>query len=152
MAAVISLREVVDAIKVQMEESASYLDPDTGEIVVVTDEERRMVEEGREDRAPEWQREGLPKVREVLESTRFPPLPSKFEVHEWEIMRQFSDAQENARVRDELLDAIHGSGAFRIFKSTIRRLNLENAWYEFRSRALEEIARDWLEAHRLPYR
>jgi hypothetical protein len=152
MAAVISLREVVDALEEQADESASYLDLDTGEIVLVTNEEVRVVEEGSGDEAPEWQQDGLPRVREVLGSTRFVRLPSKFDVHEWDIMRQFSAAQEDGRVRDELSNAIHGSGAFRMFKSTLRHFNLEDSWYQFRAHALEQIARDWLEAHHLPYK
>jgi hypothetical protein len=97
-------------------------------------------------------REALPEVREALESGRFLSLPSKFVVHDWAIMDRFSRAQENDRVREELLDAIHGAGAFRMFRSTIRRLGIEQAWYQFRDRALEEIAREWLEEHNLPYK
>ena len=67
-------------------------------------------------------REDLPKVREALESGRFLSLPTKFDVHDWGIMEEFAQEQENESVRAELLDAIHGSGAFRLFKSTIHRL------------------------------
>lgn len=152
MAAVISLREVAEAIELQTDESVSYLDPDTGKIVFVTDEMRSVVEEGKLDNIPQWMREALPEVREALESGRFLTLPSKFDVHEWAIMDRFSRAQENDRVREELLDAIHGPGAFRMFRSTIRRLGIEQAWYQFRDRALEEIAREWLKQHNLPYK
>jgi len=152
MAAVISLREVAEAIELQTDESVSYLDPDTGKVVLVTDEMRSVVEEGKLDNIPEWMREALPEVREALESGCFLPLPSKFDVHEWAIMDRFSRAQENDRVREELLDAIHGAGAFRMFRSTIRRLGIEEAWYQFRDRELEEIAREWLEEHNLPYK
>jgi hypothetical protein len=152
MAVVISLSEVIDAIESQTDESASYLDPDTGEIVYVTDEMRSAVEEGELDDMPGWEREAVPKVREALESGRFLKLPSKFDVHEWAIMDRFSRGQENGRVREELLDAIHGAGAFRMFKSTIRRLGIEKAWYHFRDQAIKEIAREWLEEHHLTYK
>lgn len=152
MAVVISLSEVVEAIELQTDESISYLDPDTGKIVFVTDEMQRMVEEGTFDNIPEWMRKALPEVREALESGRCLPLPSKFDVHEWAIMDRFSRAQENDRVREELLDAIHGAGAFRMFRSTIRRLGIEQAWFQFRDRVMEEIAREWLEEHNLPYK
>jgi hypothetical protein len=46
----------------------------------------------------------------------------------------------------------HGAGAFRMFRSTTRRLGIEKSWYRFHEEALAEIARDWLEAHELPYR
>ena len=29
---------------------------------------------------------------------------------------------------------------------------LRNSWYKFRKEALAEIARNWLEEHKLPYR
>ena len=152
MAVVISLHEVAEAIELQTDESVSYLDPDTGEIVFVTDEMRRVVEEDDLDNLPEWMRKEVPKLREALQSGRLLSLPSKFVVHDWAIMDRFSRAQENDRVREELLDAIHGAGAFRMFRSTIRRLGIEQAWYQFRDRALEEIAREWLEEHNLPYK
>jgi hypothetical protein len=154
MAVVISLREVVDAIDVQSDEAESYLDPTTGEIVLVTEEERELVEQGRADDPdlPEWQREIMPKVREVLESDRFLRLPDPREVHEWDIMRRFSDAWKDEHARHELHAAIHRAGAFRRFKETIQGLGIEEAWYKFRAAALEEIARDWLEEHKLPYK
>jgi hypothetical protein len=152
MAVVISLSEVIEAIEFQTDESVSYLNPDTGEIVYVTDEMRDVVEEGETNRTPQWMREDIPKVREALESGRFLRLPTKFDVHEWAIMERFSRGQENERVREELLDAIHGAGAFRMFRSTIRRLEMEEAWYHFRDQAIEEIAREWLEEHHLAYK
>lgn len=152
MAVVISLSQVIDAIESATDEANSYLDPDTGENVYVTDEMKSMVEENRNEDAPLWMCEELPKVREVLESHRFLSLPTKFDVHEWAIMEEFSQEQENDRVREELLDAIHGAGAFRYFKSTIWRLGIENDWYRFRDEAIKKIAREWLEEHHLQYR
>jgi hypothetical protein len=83
------------------------------------------------------------------------PLPAgagRFRIHEWSIMNEFAEAQHSKQVRQELLEAIHGAGAFRMFRSTIRRLGIEKSWYRFHEEALAEIARDWLEAHELPYR
>lgn len=154
MATVISLREVVEAIKVQSEESESYLDPATGETVLVTEEDRRLVEERGGDDAslPEWQREALPKIRRALEPGRFLRLPDRFEVHDWDIMRRFSEAQEDERVQHALHEAIHGSGAFRRFEGAIRRLGIEDAWHHFHDAAIMEIAREWLEEHKLRYK
>jgi hypothetical protein len=152
MAVVVSLRKVVEAIEILPENAVALLDPQTGEIVTVTEEDQRLIEQGREEDAPEWQRKLLPKIREALESGRFLPLPDKFEIHEWSIMERFSKEQEDDRVRDELLGAIHGAGAFRRFKAAIPELGIEDAWYRFREQALEEIAREWLESHKLPYK
>lgn len=152
MATVISLREVIEAMEITNEDCASYLDTETGEIITVTEEERHLVEEESLENVPEWQREMLPKIRAALESDRFLELPDRFDIHEWSIMDEFSRAQASERVRQELADAIHGAGAFRIFRSAIRRLGLERSWYQFRDEALAEIARNWLEEHKLPYK
>jgi hypothetical protein len=66
-------------------------------------------------------------------------------------MERFSNSQAHEDRRDELLDAIHGAGAFRSFRSTIRRLGIEDEWFAFRQSAFEEIAKDWLEAHDISY-
>jgi Uncharacterised protein family (UPF0158) len=154
MTVIVSLKEVVDAMDPPNDEWTSYLNPKTGEIVTVSDEEHRLVEDEELNEAdlPEWQRESLPKVREALESDDFLALPDKFEIHEWAIMERFSNSQSSARCRDELLDAIHGTGAFRSFRSAIRRLGIEDEWFRFRQSALEEIAKDWLEAHGVSFR
>ena len=44
MTAEVSLQEIVAAMDLPNAEWASYLDPDTGEIVTVTDEDRRLLE------------------------------------------------------------------------------------------------------------
>ncbi len=53
------------------------------------EEEASLIEAGKEgdEFIPEWQKEILPMVREVLESDDFVPLPEKFETDEYAIMR-----------------------------------------------------------------
>jgi hypothetical protein len=156
MAAVISLREIISALEAASDDLTSYLDPETGEIIAVTDEELALVENENEnhceDGIPAWQREMMPKIRAALEGDRWLELPDRFDIHEWSIMEEFSRAQNIDRIRSELLDAIRGAGAFRIFRSTIRRLGLEQSWYQFRDEALADIARRWLEEHNLQYK
>ena len=48
-------------------------------------------------------------------------------------------------------EAIHGAGAFRMFKSVIRRRGMEKDWHSFRDRALEQIAREWCEENDIPF-
>ena len=154
MNVVVSLKDVVDAMDLPNNEWTSYLNPKTGEIVTVTDEDRQLVEDEDldEHELPDWQRESLPKVRAALESGDFLALPDKFEIHEWAIMERFSNSQARAARRDELLDAIHGAGAFRSFRSAVRRLGIEDDWFRFRQTAFEDVAKDWLEAHDISFR
>ena len=150
MSKVISLREIIAALEAASDDCTSYLDPETGEIVVVTEEERALAEDPYwEEEAPAWQLEMMPKIRGALDSDRFLELPDRFDIHEWSIMERFSRTQNIEQIRSELLNAIHGAGAFRAFRSAIRRLGLEQSWYQFRDEALAEIARSWLEEHKL---
>jgi hypothetical protein len=152
MSVVLSLRDIVEAIELQSNEGAVYLNPETGEIVQVSEDEIALVEEGvSDDDLPQWQRETMPKIREALESDRFLVLPDRFEVHEWAIMERFSQEQDE-RTRHVLLGAIHGSGAFRHFRGAVERLGLLDAWYRYREEAIQQIARDWLEEHKLAYK
>jgi hypothetical protein len=39
-----------------------------------------------------------------------------------------------------------------MFRGLTRRLGIEQNWYQFREETLAEIAREWLEEHKLPYK
>ena len=67
-------------------------------------------------------------------------------------MREFCDSVDNAELRDQLLEAIHGSGALRFFHSTLNRLGLRNAWHRYKDNAIEQIAIRWLEALEIPWK
>lgn len=76
---------------------------------------------------------------------------SKFDIHEWSIMDRFaSDA--DSEIRAELRDSLRGSGAFQRFKDAVYRLTVEGAWFAYRTRALEDLARRWLADHGLEAR
>ena len=149
---VVSLHDVVAGMELPNDAWTAYLNRRTGELVTVTDEDQRLVgaEEVPED-LPEWQREMLPKVREALESDDFLALPGKFEIHEYRIIERFSLGVEDAEVREALLQAIRGRGAFRRFKEVIHERGVAEAWYAHRQQALEDIAIDWLEANGVAY-
>jgi len=87
----------------------------------------------------------------LLCSPDFIPLPDRFEIDEWTIMRHFAEAQPNPEHREDLLSAIRGRGAVRLFKSLLPRLNLREEWFRFRAEALEQIAIDFLEVNGVPY-
>ena len=146
----VKLRDVVEAMDLPNQDWQAYLNRETGEIVTMTDEE--LVEEGENlDDVQGRQREALPKTREALESDRFLTLPGSFEIHEWSIMERFAQSQPGDGPSEELLDALHGCGAFRMFRSAVRRLGVEDDWYRFRETAFEAMAKDWLEAHGIAY-
>ena len=148
----VSLRDVLDEMELSSDEATGYINRKTGEIITLTDEVVALTEDpDAAADAPQWQKDLLPKAREVLASEDFIPLPSKFEIHEWAIMERFAQSLKDAAVSDELDAALHGRGAFRRFKDTVQRLGIADEWYRFRETALEEIAIEFLEAHGIAY-
>ena len=144
----VSLKSVVNEMDVLGEEWTAYISKKTGELVTVTEEEANIVDTGGEDDEfiPDWQRETLPKVTEVLESDDFVALPDKFEIHEYSIMERFCLSLSDEELQDELLYAIRGSGAFRRFKDAIYRKEIQDDWYRFRDESIKDIAIDFLES------
>jgi hypothetical protein len=148
----VKVSDVVQEMEVPSDTITVYLNKRTGEFVPVSEEDEMFVESDRGDEVlPEWQQDIMPKIREALESEDYIALPDQFEIHEWEIMRDFSTSVEDQEISDRLMDAIHGPGAFRYFKDQIRVFGIEDEWYRFRGKALEGIAIDWLEANDIPY-
>lgn len=85
------------------------------------------------------------------ESDQFLSLPSKYDVHEYQIMKDFCHHQINERVEKELLNSIRGSGAFRRFRDKLDRFNLTQNWYTFREKAFYEIAIEWCIDRKIEY-
>ena len=146
----VRLADVVEALEMVGDGVRAYASRRTGEVRVVTDEDLQYAEMDRDTgELPEWQRDVIVEAREVLESAEWLSLPTSAEIHEWAIMDQFARALPDPVQRDGVLDAIHGSGAFRRFKRTVRELGIEPLWFAHRARAFEEIARAWLREHDL---
>jgi hypothetical protein len=149
---IVSLRDVVEALDLESDELHSYLDPDTGDIVTFNDDEARMAESGEWEDAPPWMQEYLPKVKRVLEDDRMLELRDRVHIDEWRMMQDFALEEAQCRCRSELTSAVHGEGAFRRFKNAIQRLGLEDSWYQYRQAAFEQVAKEWLEENKIPYR
>jgi hypothetical protein len=58
-------------------------------------------------------------------------------------MQDFSRSMESDSIREDLLHALDGAGAFRNFKDTLQRYGIESAWFGFRAEALRQIAVNW---------
>jgi hypothetical protein len=136
----------------QTDESSSYLNIKTGEVVIISDEESSAAEEDKPiDSFPEWQHELINKAKEILQSNDYISLPSKFQVHEYRIMEKFCLSITDDQIRDILYYSIKGSGAFRRFKDNIYKYNLEEEWYKFRDEAIKRIAIEWCEDNGINY-
>ncbi len=119
---------------------------------MVTEEDAMHVESGEPDESlPEWQQEHLPKVREVLSSEAFIPLPPQSEIGPYRVMERFCESIEAPALRDELLETIRGRGAFGRFKEAIHVHEIATEWYKFRNEALRALAADFLTSEAIPF-
>jgi hypothetical protein len=146
----VRLEDIIEALEIESEEYLSFLNLDTGEVATVgrtlfSEAEEYGEESEEQPELPEWQQDEWETARQIARSDRFVSLPTKHDFHEWAVMNEFSLGQGSEAIRRELLDAIHGAGAFRHFKSLIRRLEIEQAWFEYRDSALKRMAIEWCE-------
>jgi len=154
MTPTVPLARIVDALDMLSDEFCYYLHKPTGQVIMIMQDDLAMAEEADEsdlEGLPDWQRKNIEEAIRTLTTDEYLPLPSKFAVHDWDIMRRFCYIVEDERLSRSLLDAIHGPGAFGFFKHLVRENGIEQDWYAFRESVLEEIAIDWLEANKIPY-
>ncbi len=150
MPAAARLRDIVDALEMQFDESLSLLDRDTGQVETMSREILSAAEEGDDDEDADLPDEEWELAKLIVSSRdRFLRLPTKFDVHEWAIMEEVSDSVKSAGIREDLLHAIHGAGAFRNFKYLVKRHGIDQTWYAFRTEALKQIALDWCEENQV---
>ncbi len=123
----VKLSEIIDGMESQTDEARAYLNKETGEIVIISDEEFSAAEEKHSlESYPEWQRGFIREAANVLEDDkgRYIALPSKFDIDEYHMMERFALSADD-EFSASLLAAIKVEGAFRRFKDGIARFGIE---------------------------
>jgi hypothetical protein len=140
-------------MEIQFEESRSFLNIKTGEIVLVTSEDLRAAEEEKPfDHLPEWERENRMVANVVVENfENYIELPTKYDVNEYEILESFCLTVSEHRKQESLLKAIRGKGAFRRFKYKIIDFGIEDQWYSYRDECFKKIAIEWCQENKIDF-
>lgn len=147
----VKVGDIVEQLELAGPEVDACVNKKTGEIVTVAHDTAYALEVDDPEDLPEWLAKALPKMKEATESQDYVLLPSSFEIHEWQIMRDFAASYPDEPASEALLNAIHGRGAFRYFKAELHRLGAWRQWETYRWAALERIAIAWLERNGIPY-
>lgn len=159
MSVPVRIEDVMEAAEIP-DDWEALLDPRSGAVLVVTDEDRHLldkidtaIEEHADsaDVAALLEDEPVARIHELLGSGVALRLPTRFDFHEWEVMRSFAESRPDPDHQARLLRAIHGRGAFRVFKDAVFELDVREEWFAYRDAALRELARAWLEAQGVPY-
>lgn len=152
--ATVKLSDIVDGMECAGDETRVYLDRREGKVVVLPDSwgwHGDEIDDGETTRS-EWEREMRDLARAIREDDvgRFVALPDRFEINEWDMMRDFAVRVEDERKSEALQEAIHGRGAFRFFKGRVHEFGLADAWYKFRDDQYRQTALDWCRDNDVP--
>jgi len=152
----VDIEALASELEMSFDELDMYLDLETGELIMVSDEEMRLAvdaEEG-EDYASysEWEKEAIETALKIyLNSDRYKLLPKMSSHEAYEIMSDFCSTVKSAPIREKLYEALEGKGPFRRFKDTVLHFNIEQDWYAFRSERVKAFAVNWCNVNGVPY-
>ena len=119
----INISTIIEAIEMADDNFTFFLDLETGKSVLLADEDN-----------PE----------------RFFRLPTKFEIHEYNIMEEFIQTLKGEDA-DKLEQVIQGRGAFRRFKDMVNRRGITKQWYDFQADYYRNLAIAWCQEHGIEY-
>lgn len=95
-----------------------------------------------------WSDPGMP---EQVYDEDLIPLPDRREVDDYGNMERFIEAQPEGDAKEWMANAIHGRGAFRMFRAAAERFDLLQDWYEFQTKAHRATAMVWCEENGIIY-
>lgn len=162
----IDMAALAEALDEAFAEAQQYLDLETGQVVVVTDEISRLRDElyaeaggaeGDDDsafaaaleqrRLPGWMKEAVREADLVEEGfgTRFLRVPPREPRDGYRDLEAFVATVADGRLQRRLNGAIIGRGAFRRFRAVLDdHPDEQERWYAFRNERLRERALRWL--------
>lgn len=144
--AAVKLDDLINEIEMQMDETDTYINTQTGEVITLSGEEMRAAEDEEPlENYPEWQRENIEQAINIIEDEDevYLDFTLKNEYHEYEIIEEFIGTLSETEIREELFGAIQGRGAFRRFKDRIIEHDVDKQWYEFKEKKLKALVIEW---------
>ena len=93
-------------------------------------------------------------LREKIEENwdQYLPLPTKFEVQDYQIMESFISSREDAMVKNSLLAAIRvRRGAFKRFRECVSSYGIRQEWLDFENLEYRKRAIRWCRENDLSY-
>lgn len=126
-----------------------YLDLETGDVVMVTDEIAGYLEDPPDWELSDWMKQAIEEARQVEAGygTRYVQIPQADTHEDYRDMERFISTVRDSDLRDRLWQAIEGRGAFRYFKDVLAEHPSEREhWFAFKDRCIYERVSDWLES------
>lgn len=147
----VKIKEVLEALIYTEDDCTTYVNKITGELATISDEESNYAHEELDETVPEWIVAGRPRVKQILESEDYLEMPSKYDLHEENMMTSFCDTVEKEDVKNYLLKTLKGNHAAENFSQTIDKFDLGKKWIAHRDNSMKEIAIKFLDDHSIAY-
>lgn len=148
----VKLDDLIGEIEIQMDNTFTYINTQTGEVITLIEEEIRAAENEKPlERFPVWQKENIEKAIEIIEDEEgvYLDFTLRNEYHEYEIIEEFIESINAKEIREALYIAIQGRGAFRRFKDGIREHGVEKKWYDFKEKKIKDLVIEWCKEQEL---
>ncbi|QYR20233.1 UPF0158 family protein [Paenibacillus sp. sptzw28] len=142
----VKIDELIDELEVQIDDTFTYINTRTAEVITLTREEIRAAEDEIPlEKFPEWQRGNIKQAISIMEDEDgiYVDYTLRNEYNEYEIMEEFIGTIDNQLIRDELYESIQGRGAFRRFKDGIIEHDIDRQWYKYKENKIRELVREW---------
>ncbi|MGG2027010.1 UPF0158 family protein [Gottfriedia sp. S16(2024)] len=149
----VKIKDIIEEMEMQFEGYRSFVKIRTGEVFSVSEDDLIDAEDEKTmDDLQDWQIENLEIANEIVENYEdYKELPSKYEIDEYKMVKDFCLTVKDVKVQKILLIAIEGKGAFRKFKDTVIEFNIEMDWYSYRDRRYKDLAIAWCQNNDIEY-
>lgn len=144
-----------------------FLDRETGDVIILSEEiiskARSLLDEIIEDDMadyeemvfdkeydiPDWMEDEVELALDIFlyERDRYVRVPERNQAHCFKAMREFAEQVNESSLKEELLEALDGKGAFRRFKDALEPYPKERKqWYGFNAKMVKKEIKEWVEA------
>jgi hypothetical protein len=163
----VDIEELEDAFETNLPDARHYLDLETGQVVMVTDETQGILHDLAVEQSdqttnasqpfahaldaselPDWQKEVVREAFQVEHGLceRYIEIPSLRSDEAYQDMQEFVAAIENSRIQARLEVAIEGRGVFRRFRDELAQHPRERErWFDYKRERMRARVMDWLE-------
>jgi hypothetical protein len=126
----VDINAMIDAFEMDQYFEYSFIDPNTGEVTHLTDDD-------------EDEDEGIPE--------HYIALPDSAEVNKFGIMEDFCSLVENKKIQQNLENCLGGKGSFGRFMATLHAHEIQGDWYHYLHERLKEFSIQFCKDNGLEY-
>ncbi len=134
------LEDIVDAFESCTNGWSQFVNTKTGEIIMIPDDPGLM---GMDEDEELWE--------EIENEDYFIRLPSQYDLHEKQIMEDFTETCTRGNVANRLWRALNSRHPYRAFKDVINETGVEQKYYAFRTLTFFRMAEEWCQEHNVRY-